>query len=99
MSKTQTCIKSSLLKAGKVYVVNNFRVDFTKMTGIFAPYWHIKPAGEHEEANMKKDTLKHGNLHIPILVNTKQVLDGTLLRYEPEVDASASKKRKTQNKP
>ena len=96
VAKSQTCIKSSHLPKDKVYVVNSFKCDFVKETGLFCPYWFIKTGEDKNDCIMTRQMVKHGNLQIPAYVNKNKVDKGTPLVLEPPDDVtSSSKKRKT----
>ena len=94
--KNQVVIKCSDFQH-KVFVVTAARVDFSKATGFFCPFWFIKEGltDEKDECIMQRQLLKHENLHIPVFVNKKQVDKNYPLLLEPEADPK-QKKQKTQ---
>ena len=75
VSKTQCIITSNDL-VGQVYVVQPWRCDFQKGSGLFIPYWMVKEAAKPEDACLQKHSVKLGPLHIPAYTNKKQIDKG-----------------------
>ena len=96
ITKNQCAIKMAHVK-DQVFVVQPWRVDFVKESGMFSPYWLMKEAAEMDDACMAKQVLKIDELLVTAYVNKKVIEKGTLLLLEPS-ETDASKKRKTVKK-
>ncbi|CAL1152341.1 unnamed protein product [Cladocopium goreaui] len=93
VSKTQCIITSNDL-VGQVYVVQPWRCDFQKESGLFIPYWMVKEAAKPEDACLQKHSVKLGPLHIPAYTNKKQIDKGVALLCEPSEDGTKKRKVK-----
>lgn len=93
IGKSRCVIQCNELVA-KAFVVQPWKCDFTKKSGIFNPFWMVKEAEKAEDACLALQKLKVGNLHIPVYVNTKQIEKGTPLLAEPLPEETSKKQKK-----
>ena len=92
------CIIKSKDLSDSGYIVQPWKCDFTKKTGMFCPYWMVKEGEDKDDSCLVESTLKIGNLFIPCFTNKKAIEKGTPLALEPAEEAKSSKKKKTQQK-
>ena len=79
----------------QVFLAQAFKCDFVKETGLFCPHWMVKPGSSVDESPLAKQVFNQSNLHIPALVNKKQVEKHALLQAEPEEEQSSGTKKKS----
>lgn len=88
------CIVRCTALTGQVFLVQGFKCDFVKESGLFCPYWMIKEGSSMEDSMLARQILKHGNLSIPTFINKKQLEKHTLLEVEPVEDTSGTQKKR-----
>lgn len=93
VSKTSCVLQmSSLKQPKKALVVQASKCDFKKSSGHFTPFFWVKEAGEEEESNLQKQTVKHEELTIPCFRNKVALVKGQKLLLETSEPQKKSKK-------
>ena len=93
VSKTSCVLQmSSLKQPKKALVVQASKCDFKKSSGHFTPFFWIKEAGEEDESNLQKHTVKHEELTIPCFRNKVALVKGQKLLLEASEPKKKAKK-------
>ena len=93
VSKTSCVLQmSSLKQPQKALVVQASKCDFKKSSGHFTPFFWIKEAGEDDESNLQKHTVKHEGLTIPCFRNKVALVKGQKLLLEASEPKKKAKK-------
>ena len=83
---------SVLKQPKKTLIVQASKCDFKKSSGHFTPFFWVKEAGEDEESNLQKGTVKHEELTIPCLKNKVALVKGQKLLLEASEPQKKAKK-------
>ena len=87
------CIMTCTSSPNVRYLVQPWKCDFSKKSGLFCPYWMVKEGPNADESCLQKHSIKVGTLTIPCFTNKKVVEKGTPLLVEPAEEQGAKKKK------
>ena len=93
VAKTSCVLQmSSLKQPKKALVVQASKCDFKKSSGHFTPFFWVREAGEDDESNLQRGTVKHEELTIPCFRNKVALAKGQRLLLEASEPQKRAKK-------